>query len=179
MIQLLGSQEGREVEAARDQFAVPVDQNPTDAQVAEAADRLKREAAAPLVSNPTLRTRLIDLRSSLDQTYDDVSKDELLHAGHSEAAKERAKSLVQSFEKFIADNTEDNTDGAHIPDLYGEGMTFLGSDVAGPGGNWSVSIPSGALSSGQYVTATATLPASLTSHNFAQTSEFSKNVQVS
>ena len=38
---------------------------------------------------------------------DDVSQDALLHAGHSEAAKERAKSLVQSFEKFIEENKDE------------------------------------------------------------------------
>jgi type I restriction enzyme, R subunit len=56
-----------------------------------------------------LRTRLIDLRQALDQTYDDISKDELLHAGHSEAAKERARALVKSFEQFIADNRDEIT----------------------------------------------------------------------
>src|SRR5439155_15186402 len=40
---------------------------------------------------------------------DDVSKDALLHAGHSEAAMERAKSLVQSFEQFIEDNKDEIT----------------------------------------------------------------------
>jgi type I restriction enzyme R subunit len=99
----------RQVEAAREQFAVPAEQTPTDAQIAQAADRLKQEAVAPLAGNPTLRTRLIDLRSSLDQTYDDVSKDELLHAGHSVEAKARAKSLVQSFETFIEDNKDEIT----------------------------------------------------------------------
>ena len=63
----------------------------------------------PLASNPTLRARLIDLRQSLEQTYDDVSKDDLLLAGHSESAKERAKSLVRSFEQFIEDNKDEIT----------------------------------------------------------------------
>jgi type I restriction enzyme R subunit len=99
----------RHVEAAKAQFALPGDQQPTDAQIAQAAEKLKRDAAAPLASNPTLRSRLLDLRQSLDQTYDDVSKDELLQAGHSEAAKERAKALVQSFEQFIEDNKDEIT----------------------------------------------------------------------
>jgi type I restriction enzyme R subunit len=38
-----------------------------------------------------------------------VSQDELLHAGHSQAATERARSLVQSFEQFIKDNKDEIT----------------------------------------------------------------------
>src|SRR5205823_13838113 len=63
----------RQIEAARAQFGLAPDHAPTDAQVAEAATRLKREAAAPLVGNPTLRNRLVDLRTILEQTYDDQS----------------------------------------------------------------------------------------------------------
>jgi type I restriction enzyme R subunit len=99
----------RQVEAARLQFKLTEAQKPTDAQVAEAAEQLKWEAAAPLAGNPTLRTRLLDLRQALDQTYDDVSKDDLLRAGHSTAAKERARTLVRSFEQFIADNKDEIT----------------------------------------------------------------------
>jgi type I restriction enzyme R subunit len=99
----------RQIEAARRRFKLPEGQNPTEVQVTQAAEQLKREAAAPLAGNPTLRTRILDLRQALDQTYDDVSQDEVLHTGHSEAAKERARSLVQSFEQFIKDNRDEIT----------------------------------------------------------------------
>lgn len=99
----------RQVQAARQHLGLPPDQAPTDPQVAEAATRLKAEAVKPLASSPALRDRLIDLRTVLEQTYDHVSNDEVLIAGHSEAAKERAKALVQSFEQFIKDNKDEIT----------------------------------------------------------------------
>jgi type I restriction enzyme R subunit len=81
--------------------------SPTPSQVAEVAAALRQEALKPLVSNPHLRNHLIAAKKRSEQTIDTVTADDVLHAGYSAAAKERAKAVVTSFEKFIADNRDE------------------------------------------------------------------------
>ena len=40
------------------------------------------EALEPLATNPELRNAILDVRKSYEQTIDEVSKDEVLFAGH-------------------------------------------------------------------------------------------------
>jgi type I restriction enzyme R subunit len=74
---------------------------PTVEQIAQAADKLLAEAAKPLASNPVLRGKIVDIKKSYEQVIDTITKDEVLEAGFSEAAKQKAQSIVQSFEQFI------------------------------------------------------------------------------
>jgi type I restriction enzyme R subunit len=66
------------------------------------------EAAKPF-ANPELRNLILQLRQKADLVVDTVTQDELIHAGFSEAASERAKGLVQSFEAFIAQHKDEIT----------------------------------------------------------------------
>jgi len=66
------------------------------------------EAAKPF-ANPALRQLILQLRQKADLVVDIVTQDELIHAGFSEAASERAKGLVQSFEAFIAQHKDEIT----------------------------------------------------------------------
>ena len=99
----------RQIESARTKAAIAPDAQPTQKQVAEAAQELIREACAPIATNPPLRQQLIDLKRSLEQTIDTLSKDTVLEAGFSADAKEKAKSLVTSFEQFIAQHKDEIT----------------------------------------------------------------------
>jgi type I restriction enzyme R subunit len=99
----------RQIEAARAKAGLPSDAQPTPNQVAEAAQVLVREACAPIATNPPLRQQLIDLKRSLEQTIDTLSRDTVLEAGFSADAKEKAKSLVTSFEQFIAEHKDEIT----------------------------------------------------------------------
>ena len=81
--------------------------SPTGSQLADAGVSLREEALKPLLTNPHLRNHLIAAKQRSEQTIDRVTADELLHAGYSAAAKERAKSVVTSFEKFIAENKDE------------------------------------------------------------------------
>ncbi len=63
------------------------------------------EAVKPL-ANPALRNLLLKLRQQADQIIDIVTEDKLIAAGFS---TERAKSLVQSFEAFIAQHRDEIT----------------------------------------------------------------------
>jgi type I restriction enzyme R subunit len=91
----------RQVEEARRQFALPAGVEPDEAQVKKAAETLLKKAAEPLATRPALRTLIQDLKRELEQVIDEVSQDELLEAGASEEAREKARALVTSFEEFI------------------------------------------------------------------------------
>jgi type I restriction enzyme R subunit len=66
-------------------------------------------AAVKPFSDPELRQLILKLRQKADLVVDTVTQDTLLHAGFSEAAKERAKGMVQSFEQFIAQHKDEIT----------------------------------------------------------------------
>jgi type I restriction enzyme R subunit len=77
--------------------------------IEKAAAALLDEAAKPLATNPALRNKLIELKKSYEQTIDTVTKDEVLEAGFSAAAKEKARTIVESFEKFIQEHKDEIT----------------------------------------------------------------------
>ena len=97
----------RQVAEARSRFDVPDGEEPTEPQVRQAADALLRQAAEPISTRPALRRLLQDVKRQLEQIIDDISVDELIEAGANEEAKEKAKSLVASFEQFLADNRDE------------------------------------------------------------------------
>jgi type I restriction enzyme R subunit len=93
--------------AAREQFNLLADAEPTEEQLDKATAILLTQAAEPLASKPALRQVLQEVKQQVEQTIDEISKDVLLEAGHSADAKEKARALVQDFEKFIADNKDE------------------------------------------------------------------------
>ena len=97
----------RQVAKARSMFDVPAGDEPTEQQVKPAAATLLQQAAEPIATKPALRRLLQDIKRQMEQLIDDISVDELIEAGTSEAAKQKAKSLVDSFERFIADNKDE------------------------------------------------------------------------
>ena len=80
---------------------------PPEEAVARARRDLSEAAARPLAANPELRQRLIDIRRSYEQTIDTVSQDTVIDAGYSADAAERARTLVQSFQEFIAQHRDE------------------------------------------------------------------------
>ncbi|MCA1840409.1 MAG: type I restriction-modification enzyme R subunit C-terminal domain-containing protein [Actinomycetota bacterium] len=88
--------------------ATGLDEPPPEA-VHEAAKLLIEEAAGPIASNPVFRNKLIEVRQSFEQTIDVTTKDVLLKAGYSAEATEAAKSIVTSFEEFIAEHKDEIT----------------------------------------------------------------------
>ena len=81
---------------------------PTDEQVRQAAIRLIKEAVTPL-QKPDFRNLLIELHKKTEQTIDHVSQDKVIEAGFSAEALEKAKRVVESFEKFIEDHKDEIT----------------------------------------------------------------------
>jgi type I restriction enzyme R subunit len=101
----------RQISAARKAFKVPADQEPTETQVKQAAEILMKAAVEPLATKPGLRQLVQDLRKQLDQIIDEVSQDELLadKTGLSADARDKARSLVVSFETFLQEHKDEIT----------------------------------------------------------------------
>jgi len=97
----------RQITEARKTFDVPPEEEPTEDQVKQAAETLLKKATAPIATKPGLRTLLQDLKREVEQVIDEVSQDELLEAGASEEAKEKAKALVTSFEQFLEEHRDE------------------------------------------------------------------------
>ncbi len=90
------------IEAARADLGLSSEVEPPLKAVEAAGERLVREAARPLATRPLLRNAIVEARQDLDQVVDAVSRDELLEAGASPAAKEQARGLVHDFEAYLA-----------------------------------------------------------------------------
>ena len=77
------------------------------AAVAATATAMLTQALEPLATNPELRNAILDVRKSYEQTIDEVSKDEVLFAGHSAEAREKASAMVSSFREYIEEHKDD------------------------------------------------------------------------
>lgn len=98
------------LESARQMAAAagltPADEPPPE-MIAKAGEKLLDDASKLLAGNPDLRRKLVEIKKSYEQTIDTVSQDQLLEAGYSGQAKERAQSVVQSFEAFIREHKDE------------------------------------------------------------------------
>lgn len=95
----------KQVEMASELFKT---KTPTHEQVKKAAEELAKAACADF-DNPKLRNKLIEIRSKNEQTIDTVSKDMVSFAGFDSKAKEKAKTVVDTFKKFIEENRNELT----------------------------------------------------------------------
>ncbi len=73
-----------------------------------AVQNLLDHAVQPLAANPQLRARILELRASHDQVIDEVSVDTLLDA-HGVVDTERARSVVESWAAYLAENRDEIT----------------------------------------------------------------------
>jgi type I restriction enzyme R subunit len=97
----------RNEEEARAKLKLKPSEDPPEAEVDKALKAMLDKAAAPLATNPGLRKVLLDVFIEANQVLDEVSKDEILEAGASDAAREKARALVQSFEAFLKENKDE------------------------------------------------------------------------
>lgn len=95
-----------QIEAARRETGK---EEPEEQELKAAAEKLLAEAAKPIANNPVLRQKILEIKQSYEQIIDTISQDVLLSAGIDDSAKEKAKSIVTTFEKFIADNKDEIT----------------------------------------------------------------------
>jgi type I restriction enzyme, R subunit len=71
----------------------------TDLQ--SASERLAKEAAQIIATNPDLRNKILAIQRAADQTIDTVSQDKLLFAGADAKTSEAARDTVKSFRDYI------------------------------------------------------------------------------
>ncbi len=98
---------------AKDAFKT---ESPTEQQLKKAGEALAAKACLPF-DDPMLRETIIEIRKRNEQVIDRVSEDGLIFAGFDEKAKEKAKSTIETFRKFIDDN-KDEIDALRI--IYGK-----------------------------------------------------------
>ena len=89
---------------AVEMFNLTDDQEPTENQLEEVEQQAMQAALKPF-HNPNLRKAILDARDSL-QVIDEVTQDVLVSAGHSEAAKEKARTILANFRQFIEDHKD-------------------------------------------------------------------------
>jgi type I restriction enzyme R subunit len=88
--------------------AIAAGKSPDDRDaIAAAAADLLTEALEPLAANHELRNAILDVRKSYEQTIDEVSKDQVLFAGHSAEAREKAAAMVSSFQDYIEEHKDE------------------------------------------------------------------------
>jgi type I restriction enzyme R subunit len=100
----------RYAERARLDAGLPADSpKPVSEQaIAAAAAKLIKNAVTPL-HDPKLRELLIEIKKKNELTIDHVSQDQVIEAGFSADALARARTIVQSFEQFIAQHKDEIT----------------------------------------------------------------------
>jgi type I restriction enzyme R subunit len=82
--------------------------DPREDRSPQEAEAALRHAVKPL-ANPALRTLILALKQQKELVIDTVTQDRVLEAGFSEAARERAQGIVQSFEAFIEAHRDEIT----------------------------------------------------------------------
>ena len=83
-------------------------EKPTEEQVKKSGEELVQIACAPF-DNPELRNTLIEIKKRNEQIIDIVSKDTVIFAGVDAQAKEKARTIVDTFKKFIEKNKDELT----------------------------------------------------------------------
>jgi type I restriction enzyme R subunit len=100
----------RHLEQAKQELGfTPDDDQPIPEQALDAARRkIVQEAVGPL-HDPELRQALDEIKKKNEIVIDIISPDELLEAGFSQGALERARGMVHSFEQFIDEHKDEIT----------------------------------------------------------------------
>ncbi len=117
--------------------------DPTDDQLADAKAEMIEKASRVLAERPALREKLIEVRRSYTQVLDETSKDEIIDAGFSRDATDRARLTVESWRAFVAEHKED-IDALQIlySRPYGKRLTLkaikeLAATIGRPPYNWT------------------------------------------
>lgn len=133
----------RHVEGARREFGLMVEDEPTPEQLVEVSGKMRQEAVAPLATNAALREKILNIKTRSEQTIDVISQDEVTHAAFSDEARERAQTLVTSFEQFIEEHKDEITalqvlySRPHAERLRFEDVKELAAQIGTPPRSWT------------------------------------------
>jgi len=95
----------KKLEKAKEIFKT---ETPTGEQLEKAGEELIKVACAPF-DDPGLRNTIIDIKRRSEQIIDTVSRDFVTFAGPDAQAKERARTIADTFKKFIEENRDELT----------------------------------------------------------------------
>jgi type I restriction enzyme R subunit len=95
----------KKIEKAKEVFKT---EEPTDEQIEKASEELVKEACTPF-DNPKSRNTIIEIKKRNEQIVDTVSKDVLTFVGFDEKAREKARTIVDTFKKFVDENKDELT----------------------------------------------------------------------
>jgi type I restriction enzyme R subunit len=94
-----------QMDAAKLQFATA---QPTEAQLAQAAEQLAQQAVTPLLK-AVLRRRLLEIRAQNEQTIDRHTLDAVTFSAFDATAVDKARAKVQDFRAWIAGHKDELT----------------------------------------------------------------------
>ena len=95
----------KHVEKAKEIFGTKI---PSEDQVKQAAGKII-DGACSAFDDPKVRNTIIEVKRKNEQIIDTISTDGLISAGFDQAAKEKAKTVVDTFQKFIDENKDEIT----------------------------------------------------------------------
>jgi type I restriction enzyme R subunit len=95
----------KKLEKAREIFKT---ESPTEEQIKKAGEELVKVACTPF-DNPNLRSTIIEIKERSEQIIDTVSKDRVVLAGFDAQAKEKARTIADTFKRFIEENKDELT----------------------------------------------------------------------
>jgi type I restriction enzyme R subunit len=117
--------------------------DPDDDQLAEVRSDLVEKASRLLAERPALREKLLEVRRSYTQVLDETSQDEVIDAGFSRDATERARQTVESWRAFVEEH-KDSIDALEVlySRPYGKRLTLkaikeLAAAIGRPPYNWT------------------------------------------
>lgn len=115
---------------------------PSDEQIEQVGSGMRTEALTPFL-NPEFRNRLLNVQQDTEQTIDKVSVDEVLYSGQSDADKEKAQSITDSFAEYIREHKDEITALQILySHPYGRPLTFgqikeLAESIQRPPYSWT------------------------------------------
>jgi len=95
----------KKIETAKELFKT---EEPTEKEIEQASEELAKDACK-IFDNSTVRNTLIEIKRKNEQIIDTVSKDTAIFAGFDDKAKEKAKTVVDTFKTFIKENKDELT----------------------------------------------------------------------
>ena len=91
---------------AREMFNLTPDEEVTEEQLDQVEMESMTEALKPF-HNPNLRELILKIKTALEQVIDEITQDKLLDADFDAAAKDKARSKLEDFRKFLDENRDE------------------------------------------------------------------------
>jgi type I restriction enzyme R subunit len=95
----------KKIEKAKERFKTDA---PKEEEIKQASEELGKDACK-IFDNPKVRNTLIEIKRRNEQIIDTVSKDTVISVGFDEKAKEKARTIVDTFKTFITENKDELT----------------------------------------------------------------------